>query len=124
MQKTCLPLTGNVLKPVAKSILIPLWLTAAANVATHKKILGSGKMTLIILNEERNDIMKIVKSLEEFGLLMKDISKTIKNEAKKWKGRFLGTLLGILGASLVGNLLTCKGTSRAGEDTVRTCQDF
>ena len=56
----------------------------------------SGVTTLILSNEETNDIVKIVKSLEEFGLLMKGVSKTIKNEAKDQKGRFLGTL----GASL------------------------
>ena len=54
---------------------------------------GSGFTTLIISNEEMNDIMKIVKSLEESGLLIKDVSKTIKNEAKEQKvGMFLGTL--------------------------------
>ena len=57
---------------------------------------GSGVTTLIISNEERNDIMKIVKSLEESGLLIKDVCQAIKNEAKKQKGRFLGMLLGTL----------------------------
>ena len=63
--------------------------------------------------------MKMVKSLEESGLLIKDVRETIKNEAKEQKGGFLGTLLGTLGASLLGNLLTGKGTIRAGEGTVR-----
>ena len=78
-----------------------------------------------------NDIMKIVKSLEESGLLIKDISKTIKNEADKQKGGSLSMLLGSLSASLLGNLLTGKGTIttgegtfRAGEDTVSTGKDF
>ena len=65
--KTGLPLIGNVHKPLAKSILIPLGITAAASatdVATHKKMFGSGNTTLIISNEEMNDIMKIIKSLE------------------------------------------------------------
>ena len=66
-----------------------------------------------------NVIMKIVKSLEESGLLIKGISKTIPNEAKKQKGEFLSGLLGTLGASLLGNLLTGKGTITAGEGTVR-----
>ena len=70
---------------------------------------GSGFTTLIISNEEMNDIMKIVKSLEELGSLIKDISKTTKNKAKEQKGEFLGMLLGTLGASLLGNLLTGKG---------------
>ena len=80
--------------------------------------------TLIISNEEMNDILKIVKSLEESGLLIKGISKTIKNEAKEQKGGFLGILLDTSGARLLGKLLTCKGTIRADEDTVRAGQDF
>ena len=62
-----------------------------------------------------NDTMKIVKSLEESGLSMKDVSKTIENEAKEQKGGFLGMLLGTLGASLLGNLLTSTGINRAGQ---------
>ena len=81
-------------------------------------------MVLIISNEEMNDIMKIVKSLEESGLLIKGVSQTIKNEAKEQKGGFLGMLLGTLDASLLGNLLTGKGKIRAGEGTVRAGQDF
>ena len=81
-------------------------------------------MALIISNEEMNDIMKIVKSLEESGLLIKGVSQTIKNEAKEQKGGFLGMLLGTLDASLLGNLLTGKGKIRAGEGTVRAGQDF
>ena len=77
---------------------------------------GSGFTTLIISNEEVNDIMKIVKFLEESGLLIEGVSETIKNEAKEQKGGFLGVLLGTLGARLLGNLLTGKGTIRAGED--------
>ena len=64
--KTGLPLIGNVLKPLVKSMLTPLGLTAAAsgtNTAIHKKIFGSGMTTLMISNEEMNDIMKKVKSL-------------------------------------------------------------
>ena len=77
---------------------------------------GSGTTTLIILNEEVNDIMKIVKSLEESGFLIKGVSETIKNEAKKQKGRFLSMLLGTLGASLLGNQLTGKGAITTGQD--------
>ena len=77
--KTRLPLIGNILKLLAKkSILIPLGLTAGASVidtAIHKKMFESGFTTLIISNEDMND-MKIVKSLEEFGLLIKDLSET------------------------------------------------
>ena len=67
-----------------------------------------GTTTLIISNEEMNDIIKIVKSLEESGLLIKGVRKSIKNEAKEQKGRFLSMLLGTLGVSLMGNLLTGK----------------
>ena len=75
----------NIVKPLAKSILILLRLTAAASTtdaAIHNKMFGFGIKTLIISNEEMNDIIKIVKLLEESGLLIKDVSKTIKNEAK------------------------------------------
>ena len=71
-----------------------------------------------------NDIMKIVKSLEEIRLLIKDFSEEIKNEAKEQKGGFLGMLLSTLEASFLGNLLTGEETNRAGEDTVRASQDF
>ena len=62
---------------------------------------GSGNTTLIIYNEEMNDIMEIAKSLEESGLLIKGVSETIQNEAKEQKGGFLGRLLGTVGASLL-----------------------
>ena len=70
---------------------------------------GSGNTTLIISNKEMNDIMKIIKYLEEFGFLIKGVSETIKNKAKVQKGGFLGMLLGTLGTSLLGNLLTGTG---------------
>ena len=70
---------------------------------------GSGFTTLIIFNEEMKDIIKIVKSLKDSGLLIKGVSETIKNEAKEQKGGFPGMLLGILGTSLLGNLLTGEG---------------
>ena len=84
----------------------------------------SGNTTLIISNEEMNDIMKVVRSLEESGLLIKGVSETIKNEAKEPKEGFLVMLLGTLGASLLGNLVAGKGTIRAGEGTFRAGQDF
>ena len=91
-----MPLIGNVLKPLAKSVLIPLGLRAAesaTDVAIHKKMFGSGTTTLIISNEEMNDIIKIIKSLEESGLLIKGVSQTIKNEVNEQKGVFLSMLL-------------------------------
>ena len=104
-----MPLIGNVLKPLDKNVLIPLGLTtaavaSAAEVALHKKIFGSGTTTLIISNEEMNDIMKVIKPLGESELLVKGVSETIENEAKIQKGGFLGILLGNLGASLLENL--------------------
>ena len=78
---------------------------------------GSGVRTFINSNEEMNDFMKMIFiSLEESGLLIKGVRETIKNEAKEQKGGFPRMLLGTLGASLLGNLLTGKGTIRAGQD--------
>ena len=68
--------------------------------------------------------MNIIKSLEKFGLLMKSISETIKNEAKKQKKRFLGTLLDTLCAILFGNLLTGKDIMRVGEGTIGADENF
>ena len=67
-----------------------------------------------------NDIMIIIKSLQESGLLIKGVSKRIRNEAKEQKGGFLSMLLGTLGASLLGNLLAGKGTIRAGKGAIVT----
>ena len=79
-----------------------------------KKIHGSGTTTLIISNEEMNDVMKIVQALEDSNILLKGVTNTIKNETKEQKGGFLSILLGTLGASLLGNFLSGKGTVRAG----------
>ena len=84
----------------------------------------SGFTTLLISNEEVNDVMKIVKYLEESGLLIKGVSEAIQNEAKKQIGGLLSILLGTLGASLLGNLLAGKGTVRAGEGTIRAGGNF
>ena len=78
--------------------------------------------SLIISNEEINDIMKVVKSIEESGLLIKGV-KTIKNEAKE-KSQISQYDIGPLGASLLGNLLTDKGTIRAGEGTDKQDRNF
>ena len=75
---------------------------------------GSGTTILIISNEEMTDIMKIIQALEDSNILLKGVTKTIKNETKEQKGEFLSMLLGTLGASLLGNLLTGKGIVRAG----------
>ena len=91
--KTGLPLMKNVIKPLAKSVLIPLGLTAAASAADagiHKQILGSGhnhpsSATLIISNNEIVDIMKIAKSLEDSGFMLKGVTETVQNEVKEQK---------------------------------------
>ena len=116
--KTGLPLMKSVIKPLTKSVLIPLGLTAAASAADagiHKKILGSGhnNTTLIISNDEMDDILKIAKSLENSGVLLKGISESIQHEARKQSGGFLSMLLGTLGASLLGDVLS-KGLSGSG----------
>ena len=120
--KTGLPLMKNVIKPLPKSVLIPLRLTAAASAVDaemHKNILGSGTTTLKVSNDEMEDIIKIVKPLEDSDLLLKGVSETIQNEAKEQKGGFLSMLLGTLGASLLGNILAGKGINRAGEGVIR-----
>ena len=76
-----------------------------------KEILGSGQnnnntTTLIISNNEMEDIIKIVESLEDCGLLLKGVTETVQNDVKEQKGGFLSTLLGTLGGSLLGNILT------------------
>ena len=102
---------------MARNILAPLGVTATASAidaGIHKKIHGSGTTTLIISSEEMNDIMKITQALEDSNILLKGVTSTIKNETKEQKGGFLSMLLGTLGASLLGNLLTGKGIVRAG----------
>ena len=84
-----------------------------------KNIHGSG-VKLIIEQEDMNDIMKIIEALENSGILLKAVNKTIENETKEQRGGFLSMLLGTLGASLLGNLLTGgKGIMRAGDGIVR-----
>ena len=111
----------RVAMPLAKNVLAPLGLTAAMSAidgSIQKIIHGSG-VQLIIEQEDMKDIMKIIKALENSGILLKGVSKTIKNETKKQRGGFLSMLLGTLRASLLGNLLTGgKGIMRAGEGSV------
>ena len=121
--KTGLPLMKSAITPLAKTVLIPLGLTAAASAADagiHEKILGSGNTTtLIISDNEIEDLIKIVKSLEDSGLLLKEVTESVQNEIKEQKGGFLGMILGTLGASFLGNLLTGKGIYRAAEGIVK-----
>ena len=108
--------------PLAKNVLAPLSVTVAMSAidggSIQKKIHGSG-VKLIIEQEDMNDIMKIIEALKNSGILLKGVSKKIENENKEQRGRFLSMLLGTLGASLLGNLLTGKGIMRAGDGIVR-----
>ena len=141
--KAGLLLIKNVIKSLAKRILIPLGLTAAASAVDagiHKKYLGFGChhysssallncpsfTTLIISNDEMKDIIRIVKSLEDSGLLLKGVSETIQNEAKEQKRGFLSMSLGTLGASLLGNILAGKGAiaKRQGRGINRTSEEI
>ena len=112
----------KVATPLAKNVLAPLGLTAAMSEidgSIQKNIHGSS-VKLIIEQEAMNDIMKIIEALENSGILFKGVSKTIENETKEQRGGFLSMLLGTLGASLLGNLLTGgKCIMRAGDDIVR-----
>ena len=122
-------LAGPLMKvamPLAKNVLGPLGLSAAMSAidgSIKKKMLGSGTTTLIISNDEMDDILKIVKSLENSGVLLKGVSETIQHEAKEQRGGFLSMLLGTLGAFLLGDVLSKglsdKGVTRAGEGTIR-----
>ena len=114
--KTGLPLIKNVITSLAKSVLIPLGLIAPASPADagiHKKILGSGNTTLIISNKDIEDHIRIIKSLEDSGLLLKTVTESV--EVKEQKGGFLSILLGTLGANLLGNLLTGKEVNKKGK---------
>ena len=108
--------------PLAKNVLAPLGLTAAMSAidgSIQKKIHGSG-VKLIMEQDDMKNIMKIIKTLEHSGILLKGVSKTIKKETQEQRGGFLSMLLGTLGASLLGNLLTGgKGIVRAGDGIVR-----
>ena len=99
---------------MVKNILAPLGITPAASAVDAGIIHGSRTTILIISNEEMNDIMKIVQALEVSKILLKGVTKAIKNETKEQKGGFLSMLLGTLGASLLGNILAGKRIVRAG----------
>ena len=125
--KSGLPLIKSVIKALGM-----LGLTAAASAtdaAIKKKILGyninniNNHTTLIISNDDMEDLFKIVKSLEDSGILLDGITETVKNEVKEQKGGFVSMLLGTLGASLLSDLLTKdlsgRCVTREGEGTIR-----
>ena len=117
-------LAGPLMKvaiPLPKNVLAPLGLTAAMSAidgSIQKQIYGFG-VKLIFEQEDMNDIIKIIEALENSGILLKGVTKTIENETKEQRGGFLSMLLGTFGASLLFNLLTGKGMMRAGEGIER-----
>ena len=105
--KVGLSLTKTVLKSLAINVLLSIGVTvatSATDAAIQKKIYGFFMTTLIISNEEIDEIMKIVKLLEECGLLINVVRKSIKNETKEQKYGFLRMFLDMLASSLLGNL--------------------
>ena len=124
----------NLLKPLTKSVLIPLKLAQAASTTDsniQKNIFGSGMTTMIISNEEINDIMKIIKSLKQAGLLKKRVSNTDENKTKAQKDAILEMSLGTSSVTLLRSLLTrkrviraCGSVIRAGEGRIRSIKDF
>ena len=117
--KTGFPLLKSVIK-----LLGLLGLTAASSAIdarVKKKISGSGTTTLVISREEMKDIMKIVQTLEDSNILLRNVTKTIKHKTKEQKGGFLSMLLGTLGllGDILAKHLSGKGTLRAGEGFLR-----
>ena len=120
--KTGLPLLKSVIKPLG--LLGLTTASSAIDAGAQKKLYGSGTTTLVISNEEMNDIMKIVQALEDSNILLNGVTKTIKNETKSRSGLFSSILPGTLGSSLIADVLTKslfkgKGTVRAEEGTIR-----
>ena len=110
---------------LGKNFLAPFGLRAAmsaTDATIQKKMYGSGNTTLIISNDDLEDLIELVTALEEHDILLKGTSKTIKNKTKKQEGGFLSMLLGTLGTSLLGNLLTGRGLYRTGKGIYRTGQ--
>ena len=126
-------LAGPLMKvamPLAKNVLAPLGISAAMSAidgSIKKKMFGSGTTTLIISNDETDDILKILKSLQDSNVILKEVSETIQHEAKEQRGGFLSMLLVTLGASLLGDILSKglsgQGVIRAGEGTIRAGYD-
>ena len=117
-----MPLIENIHKLLVKSFLVQLRLLTAVlatDAAIQNNIFGSSTTALVLSNEDLNDIVAIVKFLEERSLFIKGVSEIIKNEAKEQKGQFLGILLVTLSDSLLGNMLAGKGVVRGGEETIQ-----
>ena len=116
--KSGLPLLKSVIKPLGM-----LGLTAAASAADaaiHKKVFRTGNYTtLIISNDDLNDLLKVIKSLGNSGILLDGITETVKYEVKEQKDGFSSTLLSVVGSALLSSMLSGKGVIRAGEGTIR-----
>ena len=115
--------------PLAKNVLMPLGVTAAASAmdaGIQKKIRGFGNsVTLVMSNQELNDILQVIKGLEHQRMLVKGLSEAVEDEAKEQKGGFLSMLLGTLGASLLGNLMSSgNGYQRAGASYQRAGEGY
>ena len=120
-------LMKRVLTPLGKGVLLPLRLLAgmsAAEATIKNKIYGSGGTALTIANEKMEDIMKIVKSLEESRLLVKGMNETVNNETKEQKVQFLPMSFGALAASMLGSALKGRGVIRVGAGTIRPGKNF
>ena len=114
LMKVAMPLAKNVLAPLGSTVAM-----SAIDGSIQKNMYGSG-VKLIVEQDDMNGIIKIMKALENSGILLKGVTKTIENETKEQRGGFLSMLLGTLGVSLLGNLLTGgKGMVRAGKGIVR-----
>ena len=125
LMKAGLPLIKNIIKPLAKSLPVPLRLTAAApppDASFLQIILVSRTTPFTISNKEKEDIKKIIRYFEEFDLLIHYVSKRIKNETSEEKGGFLGTLLCRLDTSLLVTMLTRKGVIKTGERVIQACE--
>ena len=111
--RTGLPLLKSVIKSLGLLDLTAV--SSAIDAGDQKKIYGSGTTTLVISNEEINDIMKIVKALEDSGILLKGVTKTVENEVKSQSGGYSNLLLGTLASTLLSNLIQSgKGIYRTG----------
>ena len=120
-----LPLIKSVLPTLARSFLLQFELSAGWS-TTHTVIQKNSSIRNYSINnlEQRNGKhSKIVKSLKKWGLLIKEISETIKNKAREQEGEFFSTILGTLTAIMLGNALTRNRVIRAGEDTIRADQN-
>ena len=97
--------------------MVPFWLTVAAwttDAAIQKKVFDSGT-TLVFSNKEIDDIMKLIRSLEDAALLIKGVCEKVEQDVKEQqKGEFLAMLAASLGANLLGNMLAGRRVVRAG----------